>query len=97
MYSSPGAIAKERLANAACKRLAVQGATIASKPCQIKVWEVQTPGRICVLIENDLYRSSTRVCGGRFRGKKERSRKLNKTVIINAGIILPKLLRKIPK
>ncbi len=33
----------------------VQGATIASKPCKLKVWEAQTPGNICVLIENELY------------------------------------------
>ena len=34
---------------------AVQGATIASKPSQIKVWEAQTPRKIRVLIENKLY------------------------------------------
>jgi hypothetical protein len=31
----------------------LQGATIASKPTQIKVWEEQTHGKEVVLIEND--------------------------------------------
>ncbi|WP_017653027.1 hypothetical protein [Fortiea contorta] len=35
--------------------LNLQGATIASKSCKLKVWEAQTPGKICVLIENELY------------------------------------------
>ena len=37
------------------KAVLVQGATIASKPSQIKVWEAQTPRKIRVLIENELY------------------------------------------
>ena len=57
----------------------LQGTTTASKACQLKVLEVQTPWKNWVLIENELYRGSRLFCGDRFRGKKEPSRNLTKT------------------
>ncbi|MBE9208174.1 hypothetical protein IQ244_16885 [Nostoc sp. LEGE 06077] len=58
------------------------------------VWEVQTPGKNEVLIENELYRGNRLFCGDRFRGKKERSRNLNKTVIIMLASFYQNFLEK---
>ncbi len=47
-----------------------------------------------MLIENELYRGSKPVCGKRFRGKKERSRNLTKTVVIMLASFYQNFLEK---
>ena len=49
------------------------------------------------LIDNKLSRGKVSVWGEQFRDKKERSHKLNKTVIKNVAFILSNLTRKIPE
>lgn len=49
------------------------------------------------LIDNKLSRGKISVCGEQFHDKKERSDKLNKTVIKNVAFILSNLTRKIPE
>jgi hypothetical protein len=44
-----------------------------------------------------MFRGKRPVCGDRFRGKKERSRELNKTVSINVAFILSNTAGKIPE
>ncbi|YAF97416.1 MAG: hypothetical protein AB3A66_07085 [Nodularia sp. CChRGM 3473] len=72
----------------------VQGATIITKLSQIKVLEVQTPGKNWLLIENELYEGSRLFCGDQFCGKKEWSRNLTKTVIIMLASFYQNFLEK---
>ena len=48
-----------------------------------------------MLVDNEQSRDDRAACGEQFRDKKERSRELNKTVIINAALILSNVLREI--
>jgi len=50
-----------------------------------------------MLDDNKQCRDNRARCGEQFHDKKERSRKLNKTVIKNAVLILSNVLRKIPE
>jgi hypothetical protein len=49
------------------------------------------------LIDNELCRGKMSTSGEQFHGKKERSRKLDKTVIKNVAFILSNVTRKIPE
>ena len=49
------------------------------------------------LIDNELCRGKILDSGEQFHGKKERSRKLNKTVIKNIAFILSNVTRKVPE
>ena len=50
-----------------------------------------------MLVDNEQCRDNRAACGEQFCDKKERSRKLSKTVIINAALILSSVPRKILK
>jgi hypothetical protein len=76
------------------KEQLLQGATIITKLSQIKVLEVQTPGKNRLLIENELYEGSRLFCGDQFCGEKERSRNLTKTVIIMLASFYQNFLEK---